>query len=279
MATTHRRVVRVPLSALIAVALVAGLAVSEDRDRQTSQTRAPSASAPAGQTCPRGTPVPEAPVSVTRPILASATTSLPAAARKAARVSPTTTNRALDAYRRIPISFTPNAGQTDSRVRYYAQWNGVELYFTANEAVLSFTKGPRKQVVHLVPLDTNPTSVLEARRQGTETVNYFVGSTQHTNLPTYEEIVYSELWPGIDMVFRGSGAKVKYEFRIAPGADPSRIRLAYTGTDRLTLGAAGDLLIDTPLGTLRDSRPKTYQLRSEERRVGKECRSRWSPYH
>src|SRR3712207_9390206 len=25
--------------------------------------------------------------------------------------------------------------------------------------------------------------------------------------------------------------------------------------------------------------PKGYQIRSEERRVGKECRSRWSPYH
>src|SRR2546430_4831012 len=24
---------------------------------------------------------------------------------------------------------------------------------------------------------------------------------------------------------------------------------------------------------------RTYDLRSEERRVGKECRSRWSPYH
>ena len=24
---------------------------------------------------------------------------------------------------------------------------------------------------------------------------------------------------------------------------------------------------------------KLYSLRSEERRVGKECRSRWSPYH
>ena len=24
---------------------------------------------------------------------------------------------------------------------------------------------------------------------------------------------------------------------------------------------------------------KQYDLRSEERRVGKECRSRWSPYH
>ena len=27
------------------------------------------------------------------------------------------------------------------------------------------------------------------------------------------------------------------------------------------------------------SKPEWVQLRSEERRVGKECRSRWSPYH
>ena len=34
---------------------------------------------------------------------------------------------------------------------------------------------------------------------------------------------------------------------------------------------------------LRESEPdkahKGYAWRSEERRVGKECRSRWSPYH
>jgi len=28
-----------------------------------------------------------------------------------------------------------------------------------------------------------------------------------------------------------------------------------------------------------DLGPKTVDDRSEERRVGKECRSRWSPYH
>ena len=27
------------------------------------------------------------------------------------------------------------------------------------------------------------------------------------------------------------------------------------------------------------SAEKHYKIRSEERRVGKECRSRWSPYH
>ena len=29
----------------------------------------------------------------------------------------------------------------------------------------------------------------------------------------------------------------------------------------------------------RGARSKQYLCRSEERRVGKECRSRWSPYH
>ena len=30
---------------------------------------------------------------------------------------------------------------------------------------------------------------------------------------------------------------------------------------------------------LMEEEPPEYALRSEERRVGKECRSRWSPYH
>ena len=30
---------------------------------------------------------------------------------------------------------------------------------------------------------------------------------------------------------------------------------------------------------LADSGMKVEDIRSEERRVGKECRSRWSPYH
>ena len=45
------------------------------------------------------------------------------------------------------------------------------------------------------------------------------------------------------------------------------------------------LFDDTVLANIRMARPEAtdeevrQQLRSEERRVGKECRSRWSPYH
>jgi len=37
-------------------------------------------------------------------------------------------------------------------------------------------------------------------------------------------------------------------------------------------GLAGDMIV----GAFLDA---GLELRSEERRVGKECRSRWSPYH
>ena len=39
------------------------------------------------------------------------------------------------------------------------------------------------------------------------------------------------------------------------------------------------LLISIPLGVLLLLYYGYIALRSEERRVGKECRSRWSPYH
>src|SRR2546425_13277637 len=54
--------------------------------------------------------------------------------------------------------------------------------------------------------------------------------------------------------------------------------LTLTITVALPKSVPGDALLD--VSTLITSPSKTsFRLRSEERRVGKECRSRWSPYH
>ena len=37
--------------------------------------------------------------------------------------------------------------------------------------------------------------------------------------------------------------------------------------------------LETPLNEVLSILQEDYDIRSEERRVGKECRSRWSPYH
>ena len=46
-----------------------------------------------------------------------------------------------------------------------------------------------------------------------------------------------------------------------------------------TLFRAGHTVYASMRGTQGKNREAAEALRSEERRVGKECRSRWSPYH
>ena len=51
------------------------------------------------------------------------------------------------------------------------------------------------------------------------------------------------------------------------------------GNTNVVLGGieGNDILFEARMAT--DSIKTSDQYRSEERRVGKECRSRWSPYH
>ena len=49
------------------------------------------------------------------------------------------------------------------------------------------------------------------------------------------------------------------------------------GVDEDKITAEADLAEDLGIDSL--NAVELIQLRSEERRVGKECRSRWSPYH
>lgn len=56
--------------------------------------------------------------------------------------------------------------------------------------------------------------------------SYFKGKPEEwrTGLPTYSRLTYRNLWPGIDLVYSGTTNKLKYEFIVQPGADPSRIK-------------------------------------------------------
>ena len=49
--------------------------------------------------------------------------------------------------------------------------------------------------------------------------------------------------------------------------------------DVITIGEAMAMFVATETGDLAEVEHFMKRVRSEERRVGKECRSRWSPYH
>lgn len=191
------------------------------------------------------------------------TLSLPASApsteRPPASVRAKAEQSAARAYGKLPFAFVQNRGQTDKSVRYYAQGAGHAFYFTPDKAVLTLSKKEKEVALRLTPLGASPSTRLVASERAPGKVNYLVGSEHHRNLSTYRELAYSNVWPGVDLVFRGQGGTLKYELRVQAGADLSRIGLAYGGADGVSVGNAGNLLIQTPLGTLRDSRPRSYQ--------------------
>jgi hypothetical protein len=110
-------------------------------------------------------------------------------------------------------------------------------------------------------LGKNPLVGVEGKERAPGEVNYFRGNNPSrwlTQLPRYAQVVYHELWPGVDLMLCGQAGELKYEFRLEPGARLADLRLAYAGAAGLTLDGGG-LLIETALGVLRDSPPVAYQ--------------------
>jgi hypothetical protein len=154
-----------------------------------------------------------------------------------------------------PLSFVENAGQADASVRYQAEGSG--LYFTKKEMVLN-----GDSALALAFRNSNPGTTVTAGDELPGKVNYVRGADParwHTGLRTYGELRYANLWPGIDMVVRGAGGKLKYEFHVRPGARVGDIGLRWRGAQRLALGASGAMLVHTPSGALHDARPVSYQ--------------------
>ena len=203
----------------------------------------------------------------------------PAAARRvdASREAPN--GRAVTAPRpsvNLPGAFVENRGQTDPRVRYYLQGHRYAFYLTRDEAILSFLdeQSAGGLALALQFPGSNPRRWLEPERRATGEVNYFYGNDParwRTALPRYAQVAYRELWPGVDLRLSEQGGVLKYEFRLRAGATPAAIRLAYAGARRLAIDEAGALLIETALGTLRDSPPLSYQV-IDGRRVVVESR-------
>ncbi len=75
---------------------------------------------------------------------------------------------------------------------------------------------------------------------------------------SFEEIVYSDLYPGIDLKLYSQGQALKYDWVVAPFADPSVIQWTYHGADRLTL-ADGSLQVQASFASWQEMKPLAYQ--------------------
>jgi len=140
------------------------------------------------------------------------------------------------------LPFADNAGQADPSVRYLAQIPGAGIFFARDNVALALDRSrgehSKDLSLRLRFLNHRPEMRLLARRPLDAKVNYLTGDDPdrwQTDVPTYGEIVYANVWPGIDVAFRGDSGQLKYEFRLRPGARPE----ATAGTPRPAARARG----------------------------------------
>lgn len=176
-----------------------------------------------------------------------------------------------EAFEKLPLYFIENRGQLSDEVSFYVMGSEKTLYFTpkgVTMALLNRTKGDQgsraawnRWVVKLEFLGADADVALRGADKQQAEFNYFKGKPEEwkTALQAFGSLIYSELWPGIDLVYTGSVNQLKYTFVVKPGADPSQIRLAYRGATGVALTKAGSLKVDTPAGGFEDGRPYAFQ--------------------
>jgi hypothetical protein len=93
-------------------------------------------------------------------------------------------------------------------------------------------------------------------------VNYIHGNDPlqwKLGLPTYERVTRRDVYPGVDIVYYGSGQQLEFDLVLKPGADPKSIRMKFDGARKVSLDAAGELVLETSSGNVRLPLPRLYQ--------------------
>jgi hypothetical protein len=183
---------------------------------------------------------------------------------------PTATPQALaEAYAKLPLSFEANAGQVSPKVDFLCRGAGMTLFLSGGEAVLSVRgAGDSQAVVRMQPIGSaqHPPGIGLAP-QNTRT-NYFFGNDPkqwHTDIPNYGQVRYRDVYPGVDLIFRGNERRLEYDLVIAPKADPSQIRFALSGADSVEIDPQGGLILHTAAGDIVQPAPTVYQEGAEGR--------------
>ena len=91
--------------------------------------------------------------------------------------------------------------------------------------------------------------------------NYYFAScfegALHVN--SYTELIYKNIYPGIDLKWYGKNGNLKYDYYLAAHSNYKAIQLEYKGAEKIYIDGNGELIIKTPLGIIKEQKPLVTQ--------------------
>lgn len=189
---------------------------------------------------------------------------------------------------KISLPFVKNEGQWNSQIRFRADLISGSFFVTNNQLVYSLLKneerqepggeeffsersrpGPDnklKQAVFRETFLTENGKVISFDPQGqgkTETrISSFSGNDPRrwrSQLPSYDCISLSAVYPGIEVKLKASNKNVEKLFYVEPGVEAENIKVRVDGIESLRISPEGELVLMTEIGEVAMLKPVAYQ--------------------
>lgn len=189
-----------------------------------------------------------------------------------------------DKFISMPMLFIANQGQADSAVGYYTQMPGGAIYLTKDNIVFDFIQSNeaaspvgaadiesmaktlnannnQRISFSLDFIGSSGAAEITSQEKAETVINYYIGNDPQkwlTQIPTYREVLYKNIYPNIDLRLYGKGGAITYDFIVHPGGNVDDIKLAFNGIDGLSISDR-ELTITTALGNMKQEQLKIYQ--------------------
>ncbi len=171
-------------------------------------------------------------------------------------------------------SMGANVGLTDEGVRFQlfqresGETEGASRGLTPEErsdevSVPGLNLSSRRMLEFALRFEGARRVVPEGEDRSEQVFHYRLGEQARwrENVPSWDAVVYRNLYDGIDLRVTGKRSGIKFEFIVAPGADWHEIRVRYDGIRGLALRDDGSLEIRPGQGwaPITDGAPYIYQ--------------------
>lgn len=176
---------------------------------------------------------------------------------------------------RTPLAFEPapeKRGFDAAGPGYRLHLNGSDATFTLNR-LRKTADGKRTDVHDQVRISLEGADLSGAAKTlkpRASYSNYFLGNNPRhwrTHVPQFERVMYTGIYPGIDLVYYGNQRQLEHDFVVHPGADPGHIVLSMDAMAPRTVNHDGDLVITASDGDLIFKKPAAYQETTKGRRA------------
>ena len=156
-------------------------------------------------------------------------------------------------------------GQGPADGQFVARGDGYSLALSPTVMAVSLTgssaTGTHPTGIRMNLLGGNGAAAADPQDPTGAKTNYIIGNNPadwHTEIATYQQVVYRNVYPGIDIAYHSNQNQLEYDFVVAPGASPASIGLAFDGVSGERL-SHGDLVLTTSAGDLVEHAPVVYQ--------------------